>query len=135
MGSEMCIRDRAWGKDYLTSPLKNRNGDEFRILAKDNGTVVTINGGAPINLNAGQYYETYLTTASYINANKPICVAQYSRGAACDNTTSDPFMIILSPIEQFINHIVFDAFNTAQILQYYVNVITKTSCTNVLTFG
>ncbi len=130
---EQMIPTSAWGKEYLTSPLKNRNGDQFRILAKDSGTIININGGAPINLDAGQFYETYLTQASYITSNNPICVAQYSRGSQCDNTTSDPFMIILSPIEQFINHVAFDAFNTSHIFQFYVNVITKTSFTNILT--
>ncbi len=130
---EQMLPTSTWGKEYLTSPLKNRNGDQFRILAKDDDTEVNINGIQTIILNAGQFYETYLTQASYISANKPICVAQYSRGAACDNTVSDPFMIILSPIEQFINHVVFDAFNTSQIFQFYVNVITKTAHTNILT--
>ena len=117
---EQMIPTHAWGKNYITTPLMTRNGDQFRILAKDNGTVVHINGGASINLNAGQFHETFLTQASYITSNNPICVAQYSRGSQCDNTTSDPFMVILSPIEQLMNHIVFQAFNTPIINQFYV---------------
>lgn len=130
---EQMIPTHAWGRNYITTPLLTRNGDQFRILAKDNGTVVHINGGAPINLNAGQFHETYLTQASYITSNNPISVAQYSRGSKCDNTISDPFMVILSPTEQFMNHIVFQAFNTSVINQFYVNLITKTSFTNLVT--
>ena len=99
---EQMIPTKAWGKNYITTPLMTRNGDQFRIVAKDNGTLVSINGGSPITLNAGQYSEQYLNQATYITSNNPICVAQYSRGSECDNTTSDPFMIILSPIEQFV---------------------------------
>ena len=131
---EQMIPTKAWGKNYITTPLMTRNGDQFRIVAKDNGTLVSINGGSPITLNAGQYSEQYLNQATYITSNNPICVAQYSRGSECDNTTSDPFMIILSPIEQFINHIIFQAFNTPNISQFYMNVITKTTNTNLVTY-
>lgn len=42
-------------------------------------------------------------------------------------------MIILSPVEQFINNIVFQAFNTSVINQFYTNIITKTANTNLVT--
>jgi len=130
---EQMIPLKAWGNNYATSPLMTRNGDQFRILAKENGTIISINGGAGINLNAGQFHEVYLTPASFITSTKPVSVAQYSRGTSCDGVTSDPFMIILSPVEQFINHIVFQAFNTTAINQFYTNIITKTANTSLAT--
>ncbi len=130
---EQMIPLKAWGKNYITSPLMTRSSDQFRILAMENSTSIQINGGAPINLNAGQYYETSLSQASFITSNNPISVAQYSQGTTCDNTLSDPFMIILSPVEQFIDNIVFQAFNTDVIHQFYSNIITKTANTNLVT--
>lgn len=131
---EQMLPLKTWGKNYITSPLMTRSSDQFRILAMENATSIQINGGTPINLNAGQYYETSLSQASFITANKPICVSQYSKGTSCDNVTSDPFMIILSPVEQFIDNIVFQAFNTTAINQFYTNIITKTANTNLVTF-
>jgi len=131
---EQMLPLKTWGKNYITSPLMTRSSDQFRILAMENATSIQINGGAPINLNVGQYYETSLSQASFITANKPICVSQYSKGTLCDNVTSDPFMIILSPVEQFIDYIVFQAFNTSVINQFYTNIITKTANTNLVTF-
>ncbi len=130
---EQMLPLKTWGKNYITSPLMTRSSDQFRILAMENSTSIQINGGTPINLNAGQYYETSLSQASFITSNNPISVAQYSQGTSCDNVTSDPFMIILSPVEQFIDNIVFQAFSTSVINQFYTNIITKTANTNLVT--
>jgi gliding motility-associated-like protein len=130
---EQMLPLKTWGKNYITSPLMTRSSDQFRILAMENSTSIQINVGTPINLNAGQYYETSLSQASFITSNNPISVAQYSQGTSCDNVTSDPFMIILSPVEQFIDNIVFQAFSTSVINQFYTNIITKTANTNLVT--
>ena len=98
---EQMIPIKAWGKQYITVPLMTRVGDTYRIIASEDGTTVNINGGAAINLNAGQFYETTLTPASFIEGNNPISVAQYSEGTSCDGVTSDPFMIMLSPVESY----------------------------------
>ena len=127
---EQMIPVKAWGKEYITAPLMTRNGDQFRILASENGTNVSINGGANIVLNASQFHEFYHQQSCYIVSDKPIAVAHYSRGTSCDGVTSDPFMIMLSPIEQTLTYIVFQAFNTPVINNFYTNVITKTAHTN-----
>ncbi|MFH1320559.1 MAG: PKD domain-containing protein [Bacteroidota bacterium] len=122
-----------WGKNFITAPLKSRNGgDIFKIVASQNGTSFTINGGAPVNLNAGQSYQTLLTTPSYITSNMPISVAQYSRGGNCDGLDGDPFMIMISPVEQSLDNITFNAFTSSVITAYYVNIITKTANTGLV---
>jgi gliding motility-associated-like protein len=130
---EQMIPLKAWGNNYATAPLMARNGDQFRILASENATTININGGAGINLNAGQFHEVMLTQASYITSNKPISVAQYSRGQSCDGASSDPFMIILSPVEQFIDHIVFFSFLAGNVTTLATNIITKTANTGLAT--
>jgi gliding motility-associated-like protein len=129
---EQMIPIKAWGQEYITVPLMTRVGDTYRILASVNGTVVNINGGAGINLNAGQFYETALTPASVIIGNNPISVAQYSEGTSCDGVVSDPFMIMLSPVEQTLEYIVFQAFNTPAINQFYTNIVTETAFTGLV---
>ncbi|HRH38912.1 MAG TPA: IgGFc-binding protein, partial [Flavobacteriales bacterium] len=46
-----------WGKTYYTVPFDPMTGYTYRIMARDNGTQVTIDGGAPVNYNAGQTQE------------------------------------------------------------------------------
>lgn len=127
---EQMIPTKAWGMEYVTVPLMTRNGDQFRIMAMEDNTTININNGANIMLNAGQFHETYLQPSSFIEGDKPISVAQYSRGTSCDGVTSDPFMIMISPIEQTLDYIVFQAFNTTNINQFYTNIVTKTEHTN-----
>lgn len=122
-----------WGQQYVVPPLKTRADDRYRILAQDAGTIVNINGGANINLNAGQFHEFDTGTASFISANKPVSVAQFSKGSDCDNTDSDPFTIMLSPTNQQLTNITFNAFTSSIITAYYLNVVTRTANTNVVT--
>jgi hypothetical protein len=53
-------------------------------------------------LNRGQFFQTILTGPSQITATQPILVAQYSNGSSFDNVTSDPFMMLTPPFEQFL---------------------------------
>ncbi len=122
-----------WGMNYATSPYQTRSADIYRIVASQNGTNVTINGGAPITLNAGAYNQQTLSPASFIQADKPIMVMQYSRGGDCDGANADPFIINLSPVEQTLDNITFNAFNSSVISSYFVNIISKTSTKNLVT--
>jgi hypothetical protein len=93
----------SWGKNFITVPLKTRlKGDTFRFLASQNATTVQVNGATVATLNRGQFFETVLTTASQVISDKPILVAQYSNSSSFDDVTSDPFMMLIPPFEQFL---------------------------------
>jgi len=130
---EQMMPINTWGKKYITVPLKDRASDVFRIVASQNGTIFTVNGGAPQGLNAGSFYEMDVGTPNYIDSNKPISVCQFSKSANTDgNVDSDPFMIMINPLEQTINRIVFNSFVTPIISNYYVNIVAKTAYTNLI---
>ena len=100
---EMIPPNSTFGKNFLTVPLATRlNGDVWRIMASDNTTTVTINGAAQPVINSGQYIETVLTGNSTITSDKPVLVAQYSPSSSFDGVTSDPFMMLIPPFEQFL---------------------------------
>ena len=91
-----------WGRSFVTVPLATREGgDTFRILAGEAGTVVKIDGEVVATLGAGQFHEQLIDGAATVEASKPVLVVQYSNGSSFDNTTSDPFMTIVPPYEQF----------------------------------
>lgn len=92
-----------WGKSFVTMPLATRlNGDTFRFLASTNGTTVSVNGVVVATLNRGQLHEQIITGPAQITSNQPILVAQYSNGSSFDGVTSDPFMMLIPPFEQFL---------------------------------
>jgi IgGFc binding protein/Ca-dependent carbohydrate-binding module xylan-binding/Bacterial Ig-like domain (group 1)/Putative Ig domain/PKD domain len=91
-----------FGKQFLTVPLATRTrGDTFRILAQADNTEVRINGALVATLAAGRFFETILTSASTVDASQPVLVSQYSNSTTFDSVPSDPFMMLVPPIEQF----------------------------------
>lgn len=131
--NEQMFPTSTWGMTYVLPPLLTRNSDRYRVQASVNGTQVTVNGGVPINLNAGQHYQFNTGQASVVSANNPISVYQFSMGSDCDGTNSDPFTINLSPVEQTLKVITFNAFTSSVISNYYLNVVTTTANTNLVT--
>lgn len=92
-----------WGRSFVTMPLATRlNGDTFRFLASTDATTVTLNGASVATLNRGQFHEQIVDGPATITANQPILVAQYSNGSSFDGVTSDPFMMLIPPYEQFL---------------------------------
>ncbi len=115
-----------WGREFLYVPYQTRiGGDYVKIMAAEDGTQVTISGFAsPISLNSG---DTHIIKAlpgvREISSDKPLQIGQFSRSQACDGVPSDPFMIILSPLEQRVREVTFDAFVVDEIDQYYLTLI------------
>jgi hypothetical protein len=128
---EQITPNSSWGQSFVTIPLATRlAGDIFRVLAQQNSTQVSINGVVVANLNAGQFYETSLPSNSYnrITSNKPILLAQFSKGTYADYITSDPFMTLIPPDEQFLNNYVISA-GTSNIPINYLNITSPTTNT------
>lgn len=124
---EQMYPPNTWGKNFITSPLKTRTGgDLFRVMALSSGTTVTING-VPHLLNQLEYHDTLLSVASYYSADKPIVLSQYARTQACDNKTGDPFMVMLTPVEQTVNNVLLYSSPEQNITGEYINVTMKTA--------
>lgn len=114
---------QAWGKRYLTAPISGRVAASFqtniyKIVVKDPSTIVKRNGIQLTGLTAHSCYEFQSNTADYIEADKPVLLAQFmaSQGG-CPNTTAigDPEMIYLSPIEQATKKVAFYRNNVERI--------------------
>lgn len=121
-----------WGLNFVTVPYKTRVSDYFQVIAAEDNTTFYVNS-IPYMLNAGQNMGLTFGDARYISSDKPIMVSQFSRGASCDNTSSDPFYIVLSPTELTLNQITFNAFISSIITNYYLNVVTLTDSVGTVT--
>lgn len=99
---------QAWGKKYLTAPLSGRSATAYqtniyKVLVKDPATVVKRNGMVLTGMTINNTYQFESNTADYIEADKPVMMAQFMASKnACPATNGpgDPEMIYLSPIEQ-----------------------------------
>lgn len=118
-----------WGSYFIAFPLQGReNGDTWRMLSASNGTDLYIDGSLVTTLNFGDFYETILTSPAEIEASNPILVMQYANGDDWDPNLSqngDPFMMLIPPSEQFMDHYTF-ATPSSGFLFHYVTVTIPT---------
>lgn len=121
----------SWGMEFVTAPLKSRNGDQFRVLAKHDSTTVVINGSSQL-IHQSKYYDFVGFSDNYITANKPITLVQYPRTQNCDGNTGDPTMIVIPPTEQSVKNVTMYSSPYQNITGQYLNIITKLSDTSKL---
>jgi len=120
----------SWGMEFVTAPLKSRNGDQFRVLAKYDSTKVIINGGTPIYLDEAEHHSFLEYNANHILCDKPVTLAQYPRTQNCDGNTGDPTMIVIPPIEQMVKYVAMYSSPYQTITGQYLNIITRTTDTS-----
>ena len=124
---DQAISVNNWGSTYYSVPFSFATSYTIRLLADQNNTVYTINGGPPNTLNAGQFTEiNYIAGTQCINSNKPMCVIQYMQGKNCSQG-GDPAMMYLNADEQKMDHVTFSTITSTIINQHNVNVIMNTS--------
>ena len=142
-----------WGTEFHIIPFwfssdTSKNKYTYRVLAHQNGTVINIDNGPPINLSAGEVYEqNQKTTALCISAGQPVNVTQYMQGGGEFGPISyfgDPAMLVLNSDEKKMTSVVFKPFATStgasfdsiNNLQYrdtfYINVLMETAYINQL---
>jgi gliding motility-associated-like protein len=132
---QQVFPSQAWGKRYLTAPSSVDNTpssfmtNPYKVVVKDPATIVKRNGVQLTGLQNNSYYEFDSNTPDYLEADKPILVAQYmSSTGACNNTggDGDPEMVYLSPVEQSIKRIGFYRNNRESIRVNYLTMIIPT---------
>jgi len=129
----------AWGKKFLTVNTGGKmTKNVYRICVSDPSTIVSVNGASiTYALQNSFYYEIPATAAPQkIEADKPITVAQYitSQDECGNGSPGDPEVIYLSPVEQNISKVLWNATSNFAITQHYFNVIIPNSGTAISSF-
>jgi IgGFc binding protein len=116
----------SWGSTFVVVPLATRvGGDTIRVVAAQDATVVSVNGGIVSTLNAGQFYDSVRSSLTTITSTKPVLVAQFSNGASFDNVSADPFMVLVTPCEQFRRS--YTLATPAGFANSYVNIVVPSA--------
>ena len=123
---------QTWGRKFVAVPLKSRHEDTYRILASEDNTTVRVGNKTPFVLNKGQYNEFMLlyNEASLVESDKPILFAQYSNSNSVDfaytGGDGDPFLVIVSPVNQTREKVAFVAYASQQVKsKFFINVVVK----------
>lgn len=126
----------SWGKHFVHIALKERtSGELVKVLASEDGTEVSLNGIPQGTIHKGQFLTINFRAdeSGKIETSKPSSVTVFSKGVGCNDydipelaNFGDPFMITYSPSEQFLEDLVFNSFQLANISNHYVNIVVKT---------
>jgi len=107
---EMMLPVEAWGMSYHGVPVAKRlKGDIWRVFASQPDTKVMLNGSPFATLGTvggqrGDGWVEYRANGQELiewTSDKPISVAQYNTSQYYDNVSSDPFYMMLTPLEQY----------------------------------
>ncbi len=132
---EQLVPRSAWGTRYFTVPVQGVTGTTYRIMADENGTTVTIGGGTPFTLNAGQRHEVNGSTNPVcINASKPVSVVQLLEGYSCAGN-GDPSLILLSPVDRTSTNVLLHTPTSSQINQHSISVVVQQAAVGQLTLN
>ena len=125
--SEMELPTFTWGKEYHVTPIVGRQkAPVIRVFAKEKDTKVYRDGQdwMRLTLNSRGEGDAFIerrafdgnladvvnqggTPCKVISADKPIYIMVYNPGQTDDNVVSDPFALVLTPLEQYQKEIVF----------------------------
>jgi len=113
---EQMLPVSSWGTVYHgVSFATRKNGDIWRIYASQPDTKIKLNGLPYATLSGvggqrGDGWIEYRAMGRELNewtADKPIYVAQYNASQYYDNVVSDPFYLVMTPLEQYRTALVF----------------------------
>jgi len=115
---EMEIPTHLWGNTYHVTPIINRlKNSIIKIFAKEAKTkvyrdykeigLIRNSGGTEENGYLHMRADTNGPRPVVISGDKPIGVTQFNCGQQDDNIVSDPFQMVLLPIEQYSTEAIF----------------------------
>ena len=120
------------GKRFTIAPFAERtSGYIYRVVAVRDNTTLTIDSGSVIHIeHAGYFYERDITNANHVStvtSDKPVLVAQFSKGYTTDYVSAGPVMMVVPPEEQYVNSISFANFymDRYYLNRNYLNLITS----------
>ena len=105
-----------WGSQFVSASFNGRSsGERYRVLASEDATTVVVNCNTFSQLqtydlsSAGSWQEFSTPAMSFcsIDSNKPLLVMEFGLGNHLDRI-GDPFMMMVTPTQQFSNKYVFN---------------------------
>jgi hypothetical protein len=123
----------SWGRQFYVGRLQDKTEYALRIVASENNTQVFVNNARVANLLAGEFYENnHAVDNAFITATKPVLVAEYAQGSTADSIqVGDPFMMLITPTEQFLPYYRFVTPIKGE-WHHYINVVVPTDAISSL---
>jgi gliding motility-associated-like protein len=133
---EQAFPVASWSTTYHAVPFRNQGNDVIKVLAQQDNTTVYFDCTAVATLDAGEAFQTQLSSAVVITSTHAVAVSQFSTGGSCSNpgAIGDPNMMRLLPAGyqvaavRFLSSGLFnDLIGNDYFTEHSVNIILPTS--------
>ncbi|HET9137498.1 MAG TPA: IgGFc-binding protein, partial [Candidatus Kapabacteria bacterium] len=132
-----------WGKTFTFVPSslgvakgRPRDGDLIRVIAGYDMTDVFVNGKKTSTLAKGKFKEFKLKTASLITTSQPALVLKYLQTCLAIDTTGDPDMTVLPPIENMSTFYTLPSVASGNAFsEHYVCIVIDSAALNTTTLN
>ena len=134
---EQALPVQYWGTEFIVAGAAPQSGANIlRITSAENSCSVTIDGAAPVTLNAGQTHEYSLAPSNvcHIEATKPVCVTLFLGSHQNNGNRGDPSSVIIPPLDRGIctSRFFTPACSDISNSNHYLVAICKTTSSNDL---
>lgn len=120
------------GKKYLVGPFSDKTVTPkytYRIVSTENNNKIFVNNVLLKTLKKGEVYTKFDETDPLcITSDFPIMVIEYTQGSNC-TTIGDPAMVVMPPVEQFIDRVNYATPTYKGFLDHHVYVLIKKGTT------
>ena len=130
---EMEAPSNNWGKSYILTKFEKKNYYVIRVIARNDSTVVSLNGEKMAWLMRGEFREfDTLGFDAIVTASKPVLVAQYGTSSTADSVqVGDPFMLLAIPDDRFVKEVTTTSVTTGS-WDNYLNVVVPNTGVSTL---
>jgi hypothetical protein len=124
----------SWGRQFFVGRMEGKSQYVIRVVASEPNTQVFVDNKLVKKLDkAGDYYEdNHVGENILITTSKPVLVAQYAQGSEADSVRiGDPFMLFITPAEQFLKYYRFVTPVRGD-WHHYINLVVPTAALSSL---
>ncbi len=96
----------SWGRQFFIGRFLDKEQYVMRVVANEDNTQVFVNNRLVAKLRAGDFYEdNHMVENALVTSSKPVLVAEYAQSSDADSIkVGDPFMLLITPTEQFLKY-------------------------------
>ena len=128
---EQMMPTLCWGNKFVITNSRLRANDRIRVTALNDNCQLKKDDTLLATLAAKETFEFEITDtipAVYLETSEPASVFLYLTGCQYGSQYGDPSTVIINPIDQKINNVIFPSFNTSTSeYEHFVNIVTRTN--------
>ncbi len=96
----------SWGRQFFVGRFQDKEQYVMRVVANEDNTQVFVNNRLVAKLLAGEFYEdNHMVENALVTSSKPVLIAEYAQSSDADSIkVGDPFMLLITPTEQFLKY-------------------------------